>query len=117
MDAFKDFVEKTLTDEFKELTTGSKVREERTLSPEEKDILIKAYQLTTSVANLGIKAINTFKVMVPLELQKDIKSVIGKVAEDRSKYRSGQIDAATLKATIKECRDKASEIRKKLKSE
>ena len=114
MDPFKDFIDRTFTNEFNELTGARRDREDGKLSQNQMNVLIRAYDLTASIANLGITAVNIFDTHVPIELQEAIKSAIEQVADARTKYRMGEIDVATLRAAIKEGEDRASELRQKL---
>ena len=100
MDPFKDFIDRTFTKEFNELTGARSDREDGKLSQNQMNALMRAYDLTASIANLGITAVNIFDTHVPIELQEAIKSAIEQVADARTKYRMGKIDVATLRATM-----------------
>jgi hypothetical protein len=86
------------------------------LSHEKVGVLAPAYDATLSLANVGLAAMRIFGNDVPDDIGEEITTAIENLRGAMAGYMGGQVDAAGVKAAIKEGRAKATEIRKALKT-
>jgi hypothetical protein len=86
------------------------------LSHEKVGVLAPAYDATLSLAKMGLAAMRIFGNDVPDDIGEEITTAIENLRGAMAGYMGGQVDAAGVKAAIKEGRAKATEIRKALKT-
>ena len=86
------------------------------LSHEKVGVLAPAYDATLSLAKMGLAAMRIFGNDVPDDIGEEIKTAIENLRGAMAGYMGGQVDAAGVKAAIKEGRTRATEIRKTLKA-
>jgi hypothetical protein len=86
------------------------------LSHEKVGVLAPAYDATLSLAKMGLAAMRIFGNDVPDDIGEEITTAIENLRGTMAGYMGGQVDAAGVKAAIKEGRTRATEIRKALKT-
>jgi len=86
------------------------------LSHEKVGVLAPAYDATLSLAKMGLAAMRIFGNDVPDDIGEEITTAIENLRGTMAGYMGGQVDAAWVKAAIKEGRAKATEIRKALRA-
>jgi len=87
------------------------------LSHEKMKILMPAYDATLSFIKVGSAAMRIFRGPdIPDDIGEEIKTGIEKLRGMMAKYIDGTVDAAGMKAAVKEGRAKAAEIRKALRT-
>jgi len=84
------------------------------LSHEKVGVLAPAYDATLSLAMMGLAAMRISGNDVPDDIGEEISTAIEKLRGAMTGYMGGQVDAAGVKAAIKEGRTRASDITKRL---
>ena len=97
-------------------TIPKELEESLMLEHEQRQNLLAAYNFLIAVPHVPLRAMSIYPRGIPERLGTRIRTAVVKSRRAIAGYRSGQIDAKTLKTAIKECRAETSEIRKALQA-
>jgi hypothetical protein len=98
----------------KVLKRGKAVKVKGELTPERKQLVESTNDV--GLMELGMEAVRLFGPDVPDDIGEEITTAIENLRGTMAGYMGGQVDAAGVKAAIKEGRTRATEIRKALKT-
>ena len=86
------------------------------LTQQRVEVLLLAFNASNSLSKAGLAAMRIFGRDVPDDIGQEIKTAIENLRGTIAGYLGEQIDAAAMRAAVKEARAKAAEIRKALRA-
>jgi ubiquinone biosynthesis protein UbiJ len=86
------------------------------LTQQRVEVLLLAFDASNSLSKAGLAAMRIFGRDVPDDIGQEIKTAIENLRGTIAGYLGEQIDAAAMRAAVKEARAKTAKIRKALRA-